>query len=175
MKDNHDSGPEETRERSGLSLPNCPPGPPQRKASDTARSTSCRATADGSPNRRRRSSVHGRSQTVRGRRASADDPAGLPLRPCEGSTQPPQARQGASAYSGRRDPRQPHTEQRTRIENTMHEKPLRSPFPTATMLGLLLAQRRRPCPPGMNERAFRDREYAQLMVDLYRLATGVRR
>ena len=109
---------------------------------------------------------------MRGLRASADNPPGLPPRPCEGSTQPPHARQGASAYSGRRDPRQSQIEQRTRITNNMHEEPMQRPSPVASLLGFLLAVRRQPCPPDMEEQDFRDREYVQLLVKLYRVAMG---
>lgn len=174
MTASHDGRPDPAPEFSCPSCPNCPPEGRASNASETARSISCRATADGSPSRPSTSKAQGRTQTVTGRRACDDLPGGRPDLPCEGSTHPPQARQRESACSGLRDPRHSHTEHRTRITNKMHEEPpQRSPDTPGRWLGVLLFAGREPVRPGDCAEDVRDLQDAETLLRLYNAALGL--
>lgn len=174
MTADHDGAPGASPGLSRLSRSNCPSEGRASNASETARSTSCRATADGSPSRPSTSKAHGRTQTVTGRLASEDFPGGRPPLRCEGSTQPPQPRQGESACSGLREPRQSQTEHRTRITNNMHEEPTRcSPDTPGRMLGVLLYAGREPVPPGECAEDVRALQDAETLLRLHRAALGL--
>jgi len=174
MTANHDERPEPAPGSSGPSCPNCPSEGRASNASETARSISCRATADGSPSRPSTSKAQGRTQTVTGRRACDDLPGGRPDLPCEGSTHPPQARQSESACSGLRDPRQSHTEHRTRITNKMHEEPPRCSATTpGRWLGALLFDGREPARPSECAEGLGDLQDSETLLRLYNAALGL--